>query len=256
MSLISRVFSPFIRADKGSEFLSSLSKSRDFVVIPAYNEQKSIGRTIDLIRATGVPLRIVVVDDGSIDKTVEIAIKKGCEVVSLSSNKGKANAFFAGIKYVLREKAESVVTLDADMTKITKEGLELLVNYSKSSSRRQANMMYIAPVREGMAVPFNTLITMAYSGIRAFSTTALWLLMKSGLKSIPKGFGLELFLNRYFGRSRTYLIEDKAVHFAAALPHRVNRGVTQGIELNRMQRPSLVKKMEKKLKQYRTKRNL
>ena len=46
------------------------------VVIPAYNEAENIGRTIDLIRATELPLKIVIVDDGSTDKTAKKVQKK------------------------------------------------------------------------------------------------------------------------------------------------------------------------------------
>ncbi len=57
---------------------------RIVVVIPARNEEKSIGKVIDyLYRQTLSPNEIIVVDDGSVDKTPDIALRKGCIVIKL-----------------------------------------------------------------------------------------------------------------------------------------------------------------------------
>jgi glycosyltransferase involved in cell wall biosynthesis len=64
------------------------------IIIPAFNEEECIGRTIELVKATGIDARIIVVNDGSKDRTAGIAREKEVEVISLPKNFGKANAFF------------------------------------------------------------------------------------------------------------------------------------------------------------------
>lgn len=83
------------------------------VVIPAYNEERSIGSTIQSVQAQTVPIeRILVVDDSSQDETGAVARAYGAEVIRAERNQGtKAMA----LNYVLRMITTSlVVTIDAD----------------------------------------------------------------------------------------------------------------------------------------------
>lgn len=89
-----------------------------FVIIPAYNEEKSIIEVINRIpsQIEGiVTIKIVVIDDGSTDNMVKL-IKSETEarVISHECNKGVGAAFHTGINYVLKNKADIVVNIDAD----------------------------------------------------------------------------------------------------------------------------------------------
>lgn len=61
------------------------------VIVPAHNEEKSIGRAIDAIRSQsrpGVTVEIIVADDGSTDRTVEQARAAGAQVVEAPTGAG------------------------------------------------------------------------------------------------------------------------------------------------------------------------
>lgn len=87
--------------------------SKIFIVIPARNEAQQIGEVLLEIRRKGFE-NVLVVDDGSDDKTVEIAEKSGAKVVQHILNRGAGAATFTGIKAVLELDAEIIVTMDAD----------------------------------------------------------------------------------------------------------------------------------------------
>ncbi|KZX15953.1 undecaprenyl-phosphate mannosyltransferase [Methanobrevibacter cuticularis] len=79
-------------------------------IIPAYNEEVAIG---DVISKTKKYVdRVVVVDDGSSDKTVEIAKLAGAEVIVHKNNMGKGEALKSGFEAVNDE--DIVVTIDGD----------------------------------------------------------------------------------------------------------------------------------------------
>ena len=87
------------------------------VIIPAYNEEKTIGTVIKSIpnKINGITkLEIIVVDDGGKDRTPEIARKSGALVVSHSTNKGVGAAFQTGIDKAIELKADIILNMDAD----------------------------------------------------------------------------------------------------------------------------------------------
>ena len=66
------------------------------VIIPAYNEERTVAAVVAAARACPLVERVVVVDDGSTDRTAEIARRAGAEVVRLRPNRGKTAAILAG----------------------------------------------------------------------------------------------------------------------------------------------------------------
>jgi glycosyltransferase involved in cell wall biosynthesis len=83
------------------------------VVIPAYNEARTIEGVIRGLMARGL-LCIIVVDDGSIDRTGELAGQQGAQVVRHILNRGLGGALGTGLRAALRLKPEIIVTCDAD----------------------------------------------------------------------------------------------------------------------------------------------
>ena len=83
-----------------------------WAVIPAYNEEGSIERVIESTRKH--LSNIVVVDDGSTDKTAASAEKAKAVVLKHIVNLGKGAALKTGCDYAFRHNAEAVVVLDAD----------------------------------------------------------------------------------------------------------------------------------------------
>lgn len=163
------------------------------IVIPAHNEEGWIGNTIGLIRKTGLKTDVIVVNDGSSDQTSEIARQKGCHVIDFKRNFGKANAFFAGIKEALKRKPAAVITLDADMVEIPRNNLEGLIENTKEATRSGRVKMIVSVVKEGPVMQAYN-----FSGIRGFSTPAIHRLVATKFKSVPRGYGLEVFLNKVF----------------------------------------------------------
>lgn len=90
-----------------------LSKHNIWIVIPGYNEEKYIERVLKKVHQ--ITPRVVFVDDGSTDKTVEIA-KKHCKyVIAHSINLGKGAAMKTGCEYVFSHlDGEAVVFMDSD----------------------------------------------------------------------------------------------------------------------------------------------
>jgi hypothetical protein len=86
------------------------------VVIPALDEEESIGRVLDGIapEACGLPVETIVVDDGSTDGTSEVALRHGARVARLERNSGQGAAFRVGYRLAREHGARFIVTLDAD----------------------------------------------------------------------------------------------------------------------------------------------
>lgn len=82
------------------------------VVIPAYNEGKTIGEVIRIVKKVNLIDRIIVVSDGSIDNTVDIAKKHDVEILELENNIGKGGALSKGVDATY---SEIILFLDADL---------------------------------------------------------------------------------------------------------------------------------------------
>ncbi|MCM8783973.1 MAG: glycosyltransferase family 2 protein [Candidatus Omnitrophica bacterium] len=83
------------------------------VLIPTYNEAKTIGWLIRRIKELGIN-EIVVVDDGSTDNTVQLAKDNGAEVLRNINNLGKGNSLRRGFSYCLEKNFDIVITIDGD----------------------------------------------------------------------------------------------------------------------------------------------
>lgn len=82
------------------------------VAIPAKNEQRAIGSVVLLAKKYAD--RVLVVDDGSTDKTSLIAYLSGAEVTRHKANKGKGAAIVTALKWAILEKVDVIVFLDGD----------------------------------------------------------------------------------------------------------------------------------------------
>lgn len=115
--------------------------------MPAYNEEKTISEVIKRLKKVG--LKILVVDDGSTDRTYEIAKSLGAIVLRHKKNKGKGEALKTGISYLKKRKdVDNVVLIDADMQFLPEESWKLLEPLEK----KQAEM--VMGCRDFSKVPF------------------------------------------------------------------------------------------------------
>ena len=83
-----------------------------WIVIAAYNEARMIGTVVADVRAAGYP--VIVVDDGSIDTSSNLAATAGATVVRHPINLGQGAALQTGLQFALESGAQTVVTFDAD----------------------------------------------------------------------------------------------------------------------------------------------
>lgn len=87
------------------------------VVIPAFNEEKTIGKVINEI-PNEIPsidkIDVLVIDDGSSDQTVKVAQDVGAKVISFRQNQGRAKAVAEGFKRFLESGSDILVLTDAD----------------------------------------------------------------------------------------------------------------------------------------------
>ncbi|AKB46577.1 glycosyltransferase (family 2) [Methanosarcina sp. Kolksee] len=97
---------------KQSECVKSTAPQNVTVILPAYNEEISIGSVVLLARYYADS--VIVVDDGSSDRTAEIAKKAGAEVIVHEANKGKGAALKTGFAAADDLGADIIVTMDSD----------------------------------------------------------------------------------------------------------------------------------------------
>ena len=94
------------------------------VVIPAYDVAKTIGDLVQRTKALG--FEVLVIDDGSHDRTAALAAERGALVISHLQNQGKGSALRTAFAYALRHDFDGVVTMDADGQHVPEEIPRLL----------------------------------------------------------------------------------------------------------------------------------
>jgi glycosyltransferase involved in cell wall biosynthesis len=85
------------------------------VIIPAYNADGTLEELIRRIRTVVPDTAILVVDDGSTDRTPEIIAKLDVDQIRHQSNRGKGEALKTGFARAIETDADAVIQLDADL---------------------------------------------------------------------------------------------------------------------------------------------
>ncbi len=87
-------------------------------IIPAYDEEKTIGNVLKPLSAISLIDEIIVISDGSHDNTAKIARNYKARVIELERNQGKTNAVLTGVK---NTDADIILMLDADLIGLSYE---------------------------------------------------------------------------------------------------------------------------------------
>lgn len=90
------------------------AKTRMLIVIPAYNEEESLGRVIRAIHEAVPDADIVVVNDGSADATAEVAAGHGATVINLPYNLGIGGTMQTGYIYAREHNYDIAIQVDGD----------------------------------------------------------------------------------------------------------------------------------------------
>jgi glycosyltransferase involved in cell wall biosynthesis len=88
--------------------------SDTLVFIPAWNEENNLPAVLDALHAEIPDADVLVVDDGSTDRTADVSREHGAEVVSLGSNKGLRVGIAAGYRWALEHDYAYCGRVDAD----------------------------------------------------------------------------------------------------------------------------------------------
>lgn len=106
-----------IKTTKGSD--KSVS-----IVIPAYNEEATVAKVVSVALKLSYVTEVIVVDDGSTDRTVEEAESAGATVISHIMNEGKGSAIKTGFK---NSHGNIVAFIDADISNFTSEKIDKII---------------------------------------------------------------------------------------------------------------------------------
>ena len=161
---------------------------RLLIVIPALNEEATVGQVVAQARATCPEATLLVVDDGSRDATGAVAAAAGADVLRLPYNLGVGGAMRAGFRFAERNQCDVVVQVDGDgqhdprdvsalVDALWAANADIVVgarfagagDYVASRPRRWA-MKMLASVLSRLA---RTQLTDATSGFRAFGPRAI-----------------------------------------------------------------------------------
>ena len=94
------------------------------IVIPAYNEEATVAKVVSVARKLSYVDEVIVVDDGSTDRTVEEAENAGATVISHIMNEGKGSAIKTGFK---NSHGDIVAFIDADVSNFTSEKIDKII---------------------------------------------------------------------------------------------------------------------------------
>lgn len=166
-----------------------LSNYKIVVVVPAFNEERFIGSVV--LKLKQFPIEVLVIDDGSSDKTCEIAQAAGATTFCLPKNQGKGAALTLGFQKARQSRPDAVVVIDADGQHLPEElprivtpiltgqadivvGSRYIENTSNTPKARRIGHKLI---NLATSVPSGIASTDSQSGFRAFSPRALDLFM-------------------------------------------------------------------------------
>ena len=178
------------------------------VIVCAFNEEKTIAKVLRTIAKNHDICEIIVINDGSTDRTADI-IKKlkhklNLKIIDLPDNKGKGYAMATGVE---QAKEEIIVFIDADISYLTSEHIDSLIY---PILRKEADMV--------LGQPSETLINYKINPFKSF--TGERALLKEDifpiLEKIKKSkFGVETLINLFYkanGKRVKYIVLQGLIH--------------------------------------------
>ena len=192
------------------------------IVIPAYNEEQAVGPVVAELRnvldSHGIEAEIIVVDDGSADKTAQAAAAAGARVLRHRSNRGYGAALKSGIAAASND---SVVITDADGTYPCKYIPEMLARLET------ADMVVGARIGANVQIPLvRKPAKWVLNRLANYMTNAKIPDLNSGLRAFRRNVAMQYFamLPDQFSWTTTITLAMHCDKYAVVyLPHRLSQ---------------------------------
>ena len=164
---------------------------RTVAVVPAYNEERTLGDVLAVLRRVPAVQAVFVISDGSTDGTARVARAGGATCIELSQNVGKGGALKVGVD---QADADVYLFLDADLIGLTPEHIVRLLDPVLHGDAE----MSIGILEKGrVATDLAQAVAPYLSGQRAVSRDVL-----RGLSSMETTrYGIEVAINRYLKKN-------------------------------------------------------
>jgi glycosyltransferase involved in cell wall biosynthesis len=188
------------------------------ILIPAFNEEKTIAKVIHVALESGLG-PVLVVDDGSSDHTVSVAEQAGATVLKLPRNLGKGGAVFEGASAL---QSAVVLLIDADLTGLNALHLQAL---AEPVMTRRAEMTRGVFTGGRWATTAAQQLTPVLNGQRAMLRENL--LRVPGLRD--SRYGIEVAITDYAKRERWRTV-DVALPNVSQVMKEEKRGFWQGLK--------------------------
>jgi len=188
-------------------------------IIPAYNEEKYIGAVLSVLQPVQYLSEIIVVNDGSTDKTSEVARSFGVKVIDLPSNQGKGAAMRQG---VLQTTASIILFLDADLIGLTSlQVCDLLLPVIQNYADMTLGLFHYGRPITDIAQKLTPFLT----GQRAIKRWVLDILTEEDWLS---GFGIEVTLTRIAKNLNIRILEIPLLNVTHAMKEE-KMGIVRGV---------------------------
>ncbi len=196
------------------------------IQIPAWNEEEHLGETLAELpsEVDGFDeVEVIVVDDGSTDRTAEVARNAGAEVISLPVHRGLAIAFLTGLRKAAERGADVIVNTDADNQYDARDLPKLVEPILEGSAqmvigdRQVETLRHFSPMKRALQ-KLGSWVVRRLSGTTVGDAT-------SGFRAVSRTAALRLHVfTRFTYTLETILQAGEAGLKVVSVPVRVNSG--------------------------------
>lgn len=187
-------------------------------IVPAYNEERTVRHIIHVLQHIEILDQIIVVNDGSSDRTAEIVAEEmGVILVNLRDNLGKGGALKAGLE---QTRAEVILLLDADLVGLRREHVMALVEPILNGAAQAT----VGVFRGGKPMTdVAQFLAPGLSGQRAMLRRHL-----AAVDIETTGYGVEVTINKYFEDNNIPVLEVE-LHNLSQVTKEQKLGLMRGL---------------------------